>query len=96
VCQGLLRGGVSPLGHDVVMDVQFREEHTISAGSTLLLIDCDNCSQDSTGACSDCVVTYLCGRQPGEAVVADLEERRAFSLLAGVGLVPPLRHAEKG
>ncbi len=42
------------------------------------------------------VVTYLCGRQPGEAVVADLEERRAFSLLAGVGLVPPLRHAEKG
>ena len=77
------------------MDVQFREQQTTPTGSTLLLIDCEDCSQAYTDTCSDCVVTYLCGRQPGEAVVVDLEERRAFSLLAGVGLVPPLRHAEQ-
>jgi len=61
-----------------------------------LLIDCNACSLLATDACSDCMVTYLCSRQPGEAVVVDLAEHRAISLLAGAGLVPPLRHVDQG
>ncbi|HJL89741.1 MAG TPA: hypothetical protein QF905_05350 [Acidimicrobiales bacterium] len=61
-----------------------------------LLIDCNDCSLVDTDACSDCMVTYLCSRQPGEAVVVELAEHRAISLLAGAGLVPPLRHVDRG
>ena len=61
-----------------------------------LQIDCNECSLVCTDACSDCMVTYLCSRQPGEAVVVELAEHRAISLLAGAGLVPPLRHVDRG
>ena len=45
-----------------------------------------------TAACDDCVVTYIVGREPGDAVVIDVAEARAVRLLAGAGLVPALRH----
>jgi len=54
-------------------------------------ISCDDCVMRNTRACDDCVVTFICGRTPGEAVVIDVSEARAVRLLADAGLVPPLR-----
>jgi len=45
-----------------------------------------------TDACSDCVVSYICDRDPDEAVVFDAAEERALRALSRSGLVPPLRH----
>lgn len=55
-------------------------------------ISCDDCSMRATPACDDCVVTFLCDREPDDAVTIDLAEQRAVRLLADVGLVPRLRH----
>jgi hypothetical protein len=41
-------------------------------------------------------VTFLCGREPDEAVVFDVAEVRALRLLSGAGLVPGLRHRRSG
>ena len=57
-----------------------------------LLIDCDTCPAQGSSACDDCVVTYVCNRDPGTALVVDLSELRAFRLLSDGGLVPRLRH----
>jgi hypothetical protein len=54
-----------------------------------VLIDCDSCEVRGL-ACGDCVVTALLGAPP-EGVVLDDEERRALEVLAGSGLVAPLR-----
>ena len=54
-----------------------------------MLIDCDSCEVRGL-ACGDCVVTVLLGAPP-EGVILDDEERRALEVLAGSGLVPPLR-----
>ena len=59
-----------------------------------MLIDCDICEVRAL-ACGDCVVTVLLGAPP-EGVVLDDEERRALDVLAGSGLVPPLRLVEAG
>jgi hypothetical protein len=48
-----------------------------------------------TDACSDCVVTFICSREPGEAVVVDVAEERAIRLLSGAGLLPQLRHTRR-
>ena len=61
----------------------------------VLTIDCADCSLESTSACDDCVVTFLCGREPEEAVVLDVGEARAVRLLGQAGLVPTLRHARR-
>ena len=51
-------------------------------------IDCDTCVVRGL-ACHDCVVTVLLGPPPqGEL---DAAERTAIDVLAGSGLVPPLR-----
>ena len=55
-------------------------------------ISCDDCTMRATDACADCVVTFLCGREPDDAVTIDLAEQRAVRLLADAGLVPRLRH----
>lgn len=55
-------------------------------------ISCDECVMQHSEACADCVVTFLCGREPHEAVVIDVDEERALRLLAGAGLAPGLRH----
>jgi hypothetical protein len=64
-------------------------------GETSLEISCDDCVMDGTSACADCVVTFLCGREPGDAVVIDVAEVRALRLLADGGLVPVLRHQRR-
>lgn len=58
----------------------------------VLRIDCDDCVAQHTEACEDCVVTFLCGREPDDAVVVDVAEVRALRLLGQADLVPPLRH----
>jgi hypothetical protein len=57
-----------------------------------MVIDCDECVMQGTGACGDCVVSHILGREPGSAVVLDLSEERAIRSLAEVGLVPRLLH----
>lgn len=46
-----------------------------------------------TEVCDDCVVTFICDREPDDAVVIDVAEARAVRLLADAGLIPRLRHA---
>jgi len=55
-------------------------------------IDCDDCVMAGTSACDDCVVSFILGREPGEALVIDAEEERALRTLQGGGLLPELRH----
>ena len=64
-------------------------------GDEPLTIDCDECAMQGTDACSDCVVTFICSREPGEAVVVDVAEERAIRLLSGAGLLPRLRHVRR-
>lgn len=45
-----------------------------------------------TPTCEDCIVTYLCERDTGTAVVISLDDVRAMKALADAGLVPELRH----
>jgi hypothetical protein len=47
-----------------------------------------------TEACTDCVVTFICTRDPADAVIFDVNEERALRLLGRGGLVPPLRYLE--
>jgi hypothetical protein len=56
-----------------------------------LTIDCACCRLQGTSACEDCVVTFLLGRQPEDAVVIDADEARAMRMLERAGLVPSLR-----
>lgn len=51
-------------------------------------IDCETCVVRGL-ACHDCVVTVLLGPPP--ELGFDEEEQRALGVLAGSGLVPPLR-----
>jgi hypothetical protein len=59
---------------------------------TSLTISCDECVMRDTDACDGCVVSFICGREPDDAVIIDVAEERAIRLLGRSGLVPPLRH----
>lgn len=59
-------------------------------------ISCDDCVMQHTDACGDCVVTFICSREPGDAVVIDAGEARAMRAMADVGLLPTLRHKRIG
>lgn len=61
----------------------------------VLRISCDDCVAQGTPVCGDCVVTFLCERDPGEAVVIDVAEARALRLLERGGLAPALRHRRR-
>jgi hypothetical protein len=61
----------------------------------LVRIDCDECTQQHTATCDDCVVTFLLGREADDAVVIDVVEERKLRQLQDVGLVPRLRHEPK-
>jgi hypothetical protein len=54
-----------------------------------VFIDCDSCEVRGR-ACGDCVITVLLGAPP-EGVHLDVAEVSALDVLAGSGLVPPLR-----
>ena len=61
----------------------------------VLTISCDDCAMRETDACSGCVVSFIVGREPDEAVVIDVAEERAVRMLIGGGLVPALRHRRR-
>jgi hypothetical protein len=58
-------------------------------------IDCAVCVMAGTVACTDCVVTFIVEREPGDAVVVDAEAERALRALGEGGLVPRLRHRSR-
>ncbi len=60
-----------------------------------LTIDCDCCALRATAACDDCVVSFLLGREPEDAVVIDADEARAMRMLERAGLVPTLRFSSR-
>ena len=60
-----------------------------------LRIDCGDCVMAETSACDDCIVSFIVGREPGDAVVIDADEERALRSLSDGGLVPRLRHASR-
>jgi hypothetical protein len=60
-----------------------------------MIISCSDCVMEGTDACADCVVTFLCAREPGEAVIIDVDEARALRLLERGGLAPTLRHRRR-
>lgn len=57
-----------------------------------MIIDCDACAVRGP-ACTDCVVSVLLGApsRGGREVELDVAEQAAIAVLAGSGLVPPLR-----
>lgn len=57
-----------------------------------LTISCDDCVMRHTAACDGCVVSFICDREPDDAVIIDVAEERALRLLGRSGLVPPLKH----
>lgn len=57
-----------------------------------IVIDCATCIARASDACHDCVVTYVCERDPDDALIIDVAEYRALRLLNEAGLVPELRH----
>lgn len=79
------------MSHPLVMLRGMRSEPS----TTPITIDCDDCTMQGTPACDDCVVTFICGREPDEAVIIDAAEARAVRLLAEAGLVPGLRHRRR-
>lgn len=58
-------------------------------------ISCGDCVMQHSSVCEDCVVTFICDREPDQAVVIDVAEARAVRLLADAGLVPALRHVRR-
>ena len=56
-------------------------------------ISCDDCVMAGTDVCSDCIVTFLCERDPDEAVIIDADEERAVRMLSRAGLTGGFRHS---
>jgi hypothetical protein len=63
--------------------------------SGVLRISCDECVMQGTAACGDCVVTFLCEREPGGVAVIDRAEAGALQALARAGMAPILRHRRR-
>ena len=57
-----------------------------------ITISCDECVMQHTPACDDCVVSFLCDREPDADVVMDTAEAHALTLFSSAGMVPVLRH----
>lgn len=55
-------------------------------------IDCADCAHRDTPVCEDCVVSFIVGRDPEDALVVDADEARAVRLLERAGLLPGIRH----
>jgi hypothetical protein len=67
------------------------DEGNDGMSGTTITIDCADCSLQHSSACEDCLVSFVLGREPGDAVVIDVDEARAVRLLERAGLVPNLR-----
>ena len=60
-----------------------------------ITIECDGCRGREYNVCSDCVVSFILGREPDDAIIIDVQEARAVRLLGRAGLVPPLRYESR-
>ncbi len=60
-----------------------------------ITIECDSCQLQHSTACDDCMVSFLLGREPEDAVVIDADEARAMRMLERAGLVPSLRFTSR-
>ena len=58
-------------------------------------ISCTDCTMANTDHCQDCLVTFICSRDPDDAIVIDAAEARAVRLLERAGLVPGLKHTHR-
>jgi hypothetical protein len=58
-------------------------------------IDCADCRHQGSAVCDECVVSFIVGREPEDAVVIDAGEARAVRLLEQAGLVPGVRHSRQ-
>jgi hypothetical protein len=56
-----------------------------------IAISCDDCNLQHTAACDDCLVSFVLGREPDDALVIDVDEAREVRRLADTGLLPRLR-----
>jgi hypothetical protein len=65
-------------------------------GDEVVSISCEDCELRATEACDDCLVSFVLGRDPEDAIVIDVAEARALRMLSGAGLVPTLRHSAAG
>ncbi len=74
------------------------EENTVNTNTNTsgdLRIDCDECVMQHTSTCDECIVTFLCSREPDDAVIIDVGEARTVRALQAAGLVPELRHVPR-
>jgi hypothetical protein len=55
-----------------------------------MIIDCDTCVMEDTGACADCIVPVLLAGDTGPLRIGT-DEEAALRNLAEAGLVAPLR-----
>jgi hypothetical protein len=76
-------------------DDDFAMTRSRRPGDGVLRIDCDECAMQGTECCADCLVTFICSREPGEAVVVDVAEARALRMLSDAGLLPASRHIRR-
>lgn len=60
-----------------------------------MLIDCDTCVMEDTGACADCIVPVLLSGVAGPLEIGT-DEQAALANLAEAGLVAPLRLVPRG
>ena len=66
-----------------------------SPDSGAFTVDCAECTHRHTHVCDDCVVSFIVGREPEDALVVDADEARAVRLLERAGLVPGVRHESR-
>jgi len=94
------RPGLS-LGEGNVVPITFRRTRSDSLhsdssasdkGDGSFTIDCGECAHRDTSVCEDCVVSFVVGREPEDALVVDADEARAVRLLERAGLLPGIRH----
>ena len=60
-----------------------------------MIIDCDACVMDGTGACADCIVPMLLAGSGGPTRIGD-DEELAIRNLSEAGLVAPIRLVARG
>jgi hypothetical protein len=62
---------------------------------TTFSVSCNDCEFDGTETCNDCVVNFLLGHDPQDAVIFNAADARAMRLLQDGGLIPELRHQRR-
>ena len=60
-----------------------------------LTIDCECCTLRNSDACDDCVVSFLLGSEPDDAVVIDADEARAMRCSSRPDWCPTLRFSNR-